>query len=387
MVETVRIEEVPLGSSRIKIFANFPWQLYRNDRCWTPPLQGDLLGNHLLGLTGILTPNHPYHQHADVTHYIAWRGNKPVGRISAAINHRFNEYHDVRIGSFGFFEVIDDFEAARALFDSARNWVKKRDMTVLRGPGEYSNATHERQGILIDGFQYEPTVELTHNPPYYGQLLEQYGFHKAKDYVAHLIDLDKIDISLVQKLARKVSKQLKTETRIIDINRMQEEVRLIVSIYNASWAQNWGFLPLTTEEADAIASTLRLIIDPGLARFAFIDGEPIAVLGIIPDPNYALRPRWRWYGDSDLIRVLRLLLMRRHIPRTRAMFFGIDPKYRGLGIPALLFEEIRKYIITKHYKSFEGSLLLEDNEKIIKIAELFGGHYYKKWRIYDLDLH
>ncbi len=195
----MKIEEITLDTSRIKDFTDFPWQLYRNDPCWTPPLQGDMLGNRLLGLVGLLTRAHPYHQHAEVTHFLASRDGKPVGRISAAINKRFNDHYDARIGFFGFFEVIQDYEVARALLDQARAWVKSRGMTVLRGPGEYSNATHERQGILIDGFQYPPTVELTHNPPFYGEFLERYRFGKAKDYHAYIFD---VQIPTPPRLAR-----------------------------------------------------------------------------------------------------------------------------------------------------------------------------------------
>jgi hypothetical protein len=174
--------------------------------------------------------------------------------------------------------------------------------------------------------------------------------------------------------------------RALILKELKAEVRLMVEIYNEAWAQNWGFLPISTEEGDAIADSLRFIIDPALVRFSFVKGEPAAVMGVIPDPNYALRPRWSWYGDSDLIRVARLLVMRRRIPRARGMFFGIKPEFRGLGIPALLSNELADYILGKHYTEFEGSLILEDNEAIIKVINVFGGKYYKKWRIYDLPL-
>jgi GNAT superfamily N-acetyltransferase len=384
--EKLTIEEIPLGHPGLKNFAKFPWRLYRGDPCWTPPLNGDLLGSRLLGLKGLLSSAHPYHCHAVVTHFIARYGKRPAGRISAAVNRQYNDYHHARIGFFGFFEVIDDFKAAQALLDSAKNWVKAQGMTVLRGPGEYSNSTHERQGILIDGFQHPPTVELTHNPPYYGQFLERYGFQKAKDYVAYIAEKDSANIALISRLARKVSKNMEIETRAISLKKMKAEVRLILNIYNKAWAQNWGFLPISGEEGDALADTLRFIIDPGLVRFAFLNGEPAAVMGIIPDPNYALRPRWRWYGDSDMVRLARLLVMRRRIPATRGMFFGIKPEFRKLGIPVVLANEIADYLMTRHYKTFDGSLILEDNEEIIKIIEVFGGKYYKRWRIYDLPL-
>jgi hypothetical protein len=259
-------------------------------------------------------------------------------------------------------------------------------MSVLRGPGEYSNATHERQGILIDGFQYPPTVELTHNPPYYAEFLERYGFVKAKDYVAHIINWEEANLPLVERLARTASRTVNVKTRPLIFKKLTAEVQLILSIYNEAWAQNWGFMPISKEEGDALADTLRLIIDPGLVRFAYLGEEPVAVLGIIPDPNYALRPRWRWYGDSDFVRIIRLLLMRRRIPLCRGMFFGIKPQHRNLGIPALLFRELMDYSLPRHYRRIEGSLMLEDNTTILKIVEMFGGKYYKKWRIYDLPL-
>ena len=385
-IKELTVKEIPLGDPRLRDFVRFHWQLYKGDPCWIPQLNGDLLGNRLIGLKGLLTPKHPYHRHADVTHFMAWLRNKPVGRISVAINRQYNEYYQTSIGFFGFFEVVNEYEVARALLDYARTWVEERGMTVMRGPGGYSTATHERQGILIDGFQYPPTSELTHNPPYYSQFLERYGFQKAKDYLAYIIERNSIDISLLKRLARKVNKNLNIQTRALILKELKAEIRLILQIYNEAWSQNWGFLPISPEEGDAIADALRFIIDPGLARFAFIDGKPAAVMGVIPDPNYALRPRWHWYGDSDFIRLARLLLTRRRIPRTRGMFFGIKPEFRKLGIPALLASEVADYLLPRHYLECDASLILEDNEAIIKIIEVLGGKYYKRWRIYDLPL-
>jgi len=317
---------------------------------------------------------------------MAWQGRQPMGRISAAINRLYNEYHHTSIGFFGFFEVINDYVVAQALLDCARKWVEKRGLTVLRGPGEYSNATHERQAILVDGFQYPPTSELTYNPPYYAEFLERYGFRKAKDYVAYIFNRENTNILRIRKLAQKVSRNLSIETRSLILPKLKTEVRLILEIYNEAWAQNWGFLPISAEEGEAIADSLRLIIDPGMVRFAFVKGQPAAVIGFIPDPNYALRPRWCWYGDSDLVRMVRLLLMRRRIPRIRGMFLGVKPKFRNLGIPALLVAEVVEYILSRHYVECDASLILEDNRAMMKAINVFGGNYYKRWRIYDLAL-
>jgi len=375
-----------LGSSRIRAFAEFPWHLYQNESLWVPPLRGDLLGNRLLGLTGLLTPEHPYHRHAEVTHFLALKQGRPVGRISASINRRFNEHYNARIGFFGFFEVIQDYEVAKVLLNRARDWVEERGMTTLRGPGEYSNATHERQGILIDGFQHPPTVELTHNPPYYSDFLERYGFAKAKDYYAYIFKIQSPTPPRLIKLARQIRQRRDIETRPLVLKNLLADVELIVKIYNDSWARNWGFLPITNEEATALADSLRLVADPGLIRFAFVKGEPAAVLGALPDPYYALQPKRQWYGDSDIVRVMRLLRKRRHIPLVRLMFFGVRPKFRRLGVDAVLFSEVKDYATRRNYQHCEASLLLEDNHLIISPSEFMGASRYKTWRIYDLPL-
>jgi GNAT superfamily N-acetyltransferase len=384
MSGSVTIEEFGLGDPRIREFAYLPWRLYRGDPCWTPPLMMDLLGNKLLKTKGLLTAEHPYHEHADVTHFLARRDGRVVGRVSAAINHRFNEYYGSKLGSFGFFEVEDDFEAASALLDAAKAWIAARGMTAMRGPGEYSNATHERQGVLVEGFEYPPTVELTHNPPYYGALLERYGLSKVKDYIAETLLTQNIDNERLARLSSAICKREHITTRGADMSRFTEEVRLVIQIYNEAWAQNWGFLPVTPEEADALAETLKPLVDPGLIRFAFADGEPIAVMGAIPDPNWALRPRWKWYGDSDVVRLIRVLALRRRTPRVRLMFFGIRPEHRKAGVDAVLFHETFAYGAPRGYTVAEASLLLEDNLMIIRPAEAMGGHAYKRWRIYEM---
>lgn len=377
------IEQFGLGDPRVREFVALPWRLYRHDPFWTPPLNADYLGNKLLGAVGLLTAAHPYHDNADVTHFLVRRGPRVVGRVSAAENRRFNEYHGVKLGSFGFFECENDFGAASALLDAAFTWCRERGLTAMRGPGEYSNATHERQGILIDGFDTAPTVECTHNPPYYAELLERWGLAKVKDYHAYVIDLAKVPAEQLAKIADMVRRRNSIETRAADLRVFEDELKTVVHIYNQAWAANWGFLPLTDGEAASVAETLKPIVDPNLVRFATVDGEPVAVLGAFPDPNWALRPHWGVLGDSDAVRIGRLMVQRRHIPRMRLMFFGVVPGFRVRGIDALLFDEAYRYGVDHGYTSVEASLLLENNDLIIRASENFGGKRTKTWRIYE----
>jgi GNAT superfamily N-acetyltransferase len=382
-----RVEEILLGDRRLRDFVAVQWVIQRGDPNAVPPLKGDLLGNRLLGLVGLLTPRHPYHRHAEVIHFLARAGRKLLGRVSAAVNRRFNDHYGERIGFFGFFECVDDFSVAKALLDRAREWLEVRGMERMRGPGGYSNATHEPyQAVLIEGFEAPPTVELTHNPPYYGKLLERYGLSKVKDYHAYWFSPESPESPRLERLARAVRSRREIETRPASLKRLREEVDLIVEIYNEAWAANWGFLPLSEAEADAMAKSLRVIVDPELVRFAYVGEEPAAVIGFIPDPNVPLRPRWHWPLDADLMRAARLLLARRRIRKLRLMFFGIRPRFRRLGVDAVLYHETMHIAWERGYRECEASMILEENDLIIKAAEAMGGRRYKTWRIYEMPI-
>jgi len=380
------IEQYALGDRRLKEFVRVPWDLFRGDPHWTPPLTGELLGSKLLGLTGLFTPEHPYQADADVTHFVARGGRQLLGRVSAAVNRRFNEHYGSKIGFFGFFDVCNDYEVAEALLNHARDWIRDRGMTVMRGPGGYSNATHEaHQAVLIDGFDDPPTVELTHNPPFYGKFLERYGLGKVKDYHAYKVHLEPPSERLT-RIAKAVQRRRSIETRAVEMKNFRAEVDRIVGIYNEAWSNNWGFLPLTEAEADAMASSLKLVIDPGLMRFATVKGELAAVMGALPDPNVPLRPRWNRFRDADLMRALRLLRMRRRIPMMRAMFFGVRPRFRKLGIDAILYQQVQEYAVRHGYKLCEASMLLEENDLILRASASMDGERYKTWRIYEMPL-
>jgi len=380
------IDRIPLGDSRLRTFVDVPWALFRGDPHWTPPLRAELLGSRLLGFTGLLTPGHPYHRAADVMHFVARDGRRLLGRASAAVNHRYNAHHDARIGFFGFYDVCDSFAVTSELLDRCSSWLAGRGMETMRGPGGYSNAIHEaHQGILVDGFDAPPTVELTHNPPYYAEHLERYGLVKAKDYHAYRIRIGTPSERL-RRIAAAVRRRRRIEIRPIDMRRLRDEVNRIVEIYNEAWADNWGFLPLTDAEAEAIADSLKLVADPGLLRFATVNGEPTAVLGALPDPNVPLRPRWNCLADLDVVRAARLLRMRRRIPTIRLMFFGVRPRFRKLGIDAVLYLEVLEHALRHGYTMCEPSLLLEDNDLILRASSFMGGVRYKTWRIYQTQL-
>lgn len=379
----VRIVPVTDESQR-REFARFPWRVYRNDPYWVAPLYTDRLT--------LLDPaKHPFHEHADVQLFLAVRGEEVVGTISAHINHRHNQVFQDKVGFFGFFEVIEDDAVAEALLETAAGWLRDRGMEAIRGPESYSQ--NEECGLLVDGFDMPPVVLTTYNPRYYQRFIEQAGFEKAQDLWAWLIRTSIFDLD-VQRLPRKflrVAEEAKKRenlvVRNVDMKRFDEEVALVIQVYNKGWEQNWGFVPLTDHEIEHLAAEVKMILDPDLVFIAELDGQPVGMSLGLPDVYQALhkaRPQPnKW---SFPFTVLKLLWYRRNIDTLRLWAMGVLPECRTRGIDAVFYVETARKAFAKGYKYCEMSWILESNEMMNRIIERLGGEIYKTYRIYQKPL-
>jgi hypothetical protein len=179
MASSFRIQEVTTRRDLLA-FVKFPWRVYKGDPNWVPPLITERLD--------YLNPEkNPFYQHAEVTLFLARRGREVLGTIAPFVNDLVTEHFNEKVGGFGFFEVIEDFAVAEQLLDTARQWVKARGMTILRG---LTNFTHnDTPGVLIEGADCPPVMLAAHTPPYYKTFLERYGMEKfVDDYAQSLGD-------------------------------------------------------------------------------------------------------------------------------------------------------------------------------------------------------
>jgi hypothetical protein len=365
----------------LREFAKFPWRLYENDPCWVPPIFLDRL--NLLD-----SDKHPFWEHSERELFLAMRGEEIVGTICAHINHLHNEVHEDKVGFFGFFEVIDDDTVAQALFDAASDWLRARDCDAIRGPENPSQ--NEETGLLVDGFDQPPVILMTYNPQYYIGLLERAGFEKAQDLYAWDILTSVFDLD-VQKLPRAflrvAEKAMKREdllVRNIDMKRFDEEVELVKRVYNEAWEQNWGFVPLTDNEIDHFAQEMKMIVDPDLIHFAFVDGEPVGLSLGLPDVYQAVikaRPKPNVWSLPWTL--LKILWHRRKINGMRLWALGVVPEARAMGIDAVFTVETARKAFAKGYQRCEMSWILESNDMMNRIIERTGGELYKTYRIYE----
>jgi GNAT superfamily N-acetyltransferase len=362
-------------------FASFPWQIYRDDPNWVPPLFMDRLT--------LLDPEkHPFHQHAEVQLFLALRSEEAVGTICAHINHIHNEVFQDKVGFFGFFEVIEDDTVATALFDSASNWLRERGMEAIRGPESFSQ--NEEVGLLVDGFDAPPVVQMTYNPRYYQDIIERAGFEKAQDLYAWdlLTNIFDYDVQrLPRKFIRVAEKAMARDdlvVRKINMKRYDEEVALAKVIYNSAWEQNWGFVPFTDAEIEFLGQEIKMILDPDIVYIAEVDGKPAGMNICLPDVYQALlkaKPQPNvWSLPWTLVK---FLWHRRKVDRFRGWAMGVVPEYRSLGIEAALMVETARSAFGKGYEHCEMSWILESNDPTNRIIERVGGKLYKTYRIYE----
>ncbi|MBI5960732.1 MAG: hypothetical protein HY866_18480 [Chloroflexi bacterium] len=373
----------------LNTFITLPWKIYKDNPYWTPPLLS--MQRHKLD-----RDKNPTWKHLEGDYFVAWRGDQPVGTIAAFINHRHNEYHNERIGFFGFFEVYDDQEAAHALLKTAADYVKAKGYTALRGPASFS--TNDECGLLIQGFEDEPVVAYPYNPAYYQSLIESMpGFVKVMDTNAYYLTLsDAGDSEKIQKMLR--INQKNNERRGIVVhapNRrdLKAEFVTLKDIYNSAWDKNWGFVPLTNDELDALVKDMSMYIDPRVTLFATVNGEPAGFLLAVPDLFQAVHlahPRPGKPEIFSLVQVLWYWKVRRKISRIRIPFMGVKEKFRGIGVEAAMFTELfhRATAIAPKmgWDYGDGGWVLETNEPMHRLVEANRGYVYKRFRFYQLEM-
>ncbi|UCG37770.1 MAG: N-acetyltransferase, partial [bacterium] len=356
-------------------FMELPWAIYRDDPYWVPPLKRDV--------RDLLSPSHPFYRQAERALFLAVSGSMPVGRIAAIINHKHNEFHDDRVGFFGFFECLDNQEVAGALLREAERWVRDRGMDTMRGP--VNPSTNEECGLLVRNYLSPPCVMMTYNPPYYADLLEGQGYAKEKDLFAYWYHVGRRIPGRLDRMVRKVrEREPDLVARSLDMKRFDEDLKAIKVVYNEAWEKNWGFVPMSDEELDFLAKRLKSLLVPNIVNLAFIGGEPAGFVMALPDYNQVLKVL---DGRLTPLGVWRALRASKRIRSGRCLTLGVREKFRRRGIESLLFALTWQGGIDMGYRYGEFSWVLEDNQPIHDAAtRVFSAEHYKTYRIYQKRL-
>ena len=362
-------------------FIRMPWPIYAGDNNWIPPL--------LLERRVQFSTSNPFFKHADWRAWLAYRGSKLVGRISAQIDHMHLERYDDATGSFGLIESDDDPEIFSLLLRTAETWLREQGMRRVRGP--FNLSINEECGLLVEGFDRPPSIMMGHARPYYGKRIEEQGYAGAKDLLAYVMAPD---YTLSKTMRRIVTKATgvsagRLRMRALQSKNLDQELEILHDIFNDAWAENWGFVPFTKEEFTALGTTLKVMVDDDFVQIAEVDGEPAAFIVALPNLNEVIRDlngKLFPFGWAKLLWRLKV-----SYPKSaRVALMGVRKRYQqsllGTALSLSVIDAIKVPVVNRGMTEVEMSWILEENRSMCKIIEALGGVAYKRYRIYEKDL-
>lgn len=376
--DTATITVHPVNSYReMGEFIDVPWHVNADDPMWVPPLRLERRLHYSKF-------NH-FFKHGEWQAWVAYKNNKPVGRISAQIDSLHQQHHGEDAGHFGSMECINDMAVFSKLILQAEAWLAARHIRYISGP--FSHSINQECGVLVDGFDSPPVVMMPHSPRWYGSLLEQQGYQPVKDLLAYWVKVDSKIPRIMQMLIRKYSKQV----RLRPLNRkiFQQEIEILRDIFNDAWSNNWGFIPFTEAEFAELGSSLRLFVQDDFIQIAEVNGVPAAFIIVLPNLNEVfakLNGKLFPFGWIKLIKQIK----GQKILTGRVPLMGVRKQFQntplGMALAYMVIHAPRQAVLNRGIQEVELSWILEDNKAMRNILDSIGSHQYKRYRIYGKEL-
>ncbi len=362
-------------------FIDFPHDLYAGDPNYVPMLFDEQ--------ETLLNPKKSaFFLHSTATYFLAKQGNKIVGRIAAIRNNNHMNFTNTKEGFFGFFDVVNDYEVAKALLDTAKDWLKNEGLNKMIGPSSFS--TNEVVGCLLENFDEPSFIMNGYNKSYYNDLLQRYGCGKYTDLICYeVFGYQAEKWRPFMEVADKIEKRLAERgytIRHLDMKKYSAEVESFLGIYNQIWAENTGFVPMTDAEVRQIGKDFKPIIDKNYVFFAEKDGKMIGLTLSAPNVNEIMKNvhRGRLF-PTGIFKIIYGLKIKK--PKTlRVMALGVLKEYRRLGIDAVFYARLIKLGLEHGIERAECSWILEHNVMMNRAMESIDARPYRKYRIYEKEI-
>ena len=356
-------------------FINLPYRLYKHDPLWVPPLRDEQRGQ-------FDPQRNPLLDHCEWQLFLLENDGKLIGRIAAFIDLLAIDFWKARIGLFGYYECCSDPAAARALLEAARDWLRGRYCTCMRGPWPFVS---QEWGSVVEGFTPSPVVMSPYNPPYYNDHYAAFGLEKVKDLLCWYISAAegyKIPERII-RLTDAVQKRYKVRIRQLDMKRYEEEVKVIIELSNASIIDNWGYSPVTSAEVQAMARDMKPIIQPKGVLFAEdADGKPIGFAITLPDVNTLLKGL---NGHLFPFGFIKLLTGIPKLRRYRMFALGVIPEYQGKAVDSLIYRAMNESLYAPD-AWMEINYVLEDNWPMVNAIKKLGCVPLRRYRVYEMKV-
>ncbi len=363
------------GGRDLRAFIDLPFRLHANQPLWVAPLKLErrLFLNRRMNA---------YFTHGEAEYFLARREGRVLGRITAQVNHAFNDHQQKNWGWFGFLEFEDDAEVLDALLGAAEGWLRERGKERMVGPACF--AMNDESGVLIEGFDLRPMIVQPWNPRYYPERLEQAGMAKAMDLLMwnlEVADREKV-LPVIFELAEKVQSEHGIRVRPMRRLQLRKDMDAFAEIYNSAWSENWDFVPYSKKDLDAYAQEIHLVFDKHWCFIAEKEdtGEVVGMAMTFPDINQVLE---RMKGRLLPLGWWQFLNKGRIMDRVRVGFLGVKPEHQHTGVAAKLYVEHFNAAAVRPQKGGEMGWILETNKPMNRGMEAMGGRVVKRYRMYE----
>jgi len=368
------------SAAALRRFIRLPGLIYRGHPGYVAPLE-------LERLDALRQDKNPFYQHASGQYWLAYRGDRPVGRISAQVDRLSLERHGANLGHFGNIDAEDDPLVFAVLLETAAAWLKDQGMRRMLGP--FSLSINEEIGVMVEGFDALPMMFMPYHPPYVARNLAALGFAKAKDVVAYDLHIPQEAPPAVKHFSSRVGQAERLRIRPVDMKRYSAELNALIEIFNDAWSENWQFIPFTKAEAEHLSKGLRPLINANLFWVAELDGKPICMalcLQNLCEAVAGLNGRLLPLGWAKLLWRLKIA----GVKTARVPLMGLRREYHGTPIGAValfsIFDSLRGGLRRCGIERLEMSWVLEDNMALRRVLESIGGHVYKTYRMYEKEI-
>ncbi len=368
-----------------KAFIDLAYRLNADDPHWVPPLRSDV--------AELLNPDkNPFFEHAEMQLFLARRGDRITGRISAHFDRLAwtlppEQGMGPGTGNWGMFDA-EDQESAAALIAAAEAWLREKGMTRVLAP--ISLSIWDEPGLLVKGHDHPPVIMMGHNSPHYQAWIENLGYERAKTLFTYDLRVDRPFPPLINRIVASGEKNPRIRIRQANTRRVDEEAAILFGILNDAWSQNWGFVPITDAERRYVSRKMKPLVKPDLLRFAELDGEPVAFMLTFPDMNHVIKP---FNGKLLPFNWIKLLLwaMRPRATRMRVPLMGVVKRLQSSRLASqlafMMIEYIRRAAVPNYgAETAEIGWILEDNQGMTAIADAIDSRMNREYAIYARPL-
>ena len=366
------------NKAQVKRFVKLPYRLYKDCPQWVPLLDVDAYAY-------LNRKKHPFHEHSDVDFFLAVHDGQDVGRIATIENKPFNQYHKTKKANFYFFDCENDQEATDALFETAFEWARKRDLDTMVGPKGMGPL--DGYGVLVRGHEHRNTMTmLNYNHAYYQGLVEALGFEKEVDFVSCYLPADNFRIpERVERIAQRVMERGHLEVkRFKNKKEMLAWANRIGKAYNGAFVKNWEYYPLSQREIDFVVDNIMMVADYRLIKIIVHGNDVVGFLFAFPDVSAALQ---RAKGKLHPLSLVDLLLDMKRTHSVSVNGMGILPEFQGHGGNAILYAEMGRTLLDfMRFQHVEMTQVAETTEQMRADLKNLNGVEYKNHRVYRKSL-